>query len=256
MDEKTKAQVKGLEWFVGFANQDLETIGAGDRAKLLVEAEDYLFPGKEMREFQDHPLTRKQLGKMAWAVEDINKGSRQYWDIILHLHELIRELFDRYLLPTVRPSGDKVHANLSEAPSSYIYGADEFLWRVTTGFKVPYRIAILYLTASQDDYVRFKVCMLLEGFSDHALRVCPGCNKYFFNSTRKEREFCENRKCMNKVLTQRRREANRAAYNEEQRKRMYQRYEPKIGRRKPETDVVTTKKKSSAKNQGAKQPTK
>jgi len=45
MDDQTRAKVKAFRWYVSFANMELETIQAGDRAKLLIEAEEHLFPG-------------------------------------------------------------------------------------------------------------------------------------------------------------------------------------------------------------------
>lgn len=247
-----KESAETLQWFVDFANMDLETIRPGDRAKLVVEAADYLFPWKEMGEFQNMPLTKTQLKTMAWALERVDKGSQEYWDTILRSQKSIRELFYNYLIPSVHPSpsgSTRPGRKPSEAPSKYLWGSDEFLWRVTSGYKIPYALSFLPITRSQDDYACFRIIRLLDGFPDHAIRVCPGCKKFFFNPTGRKKGFCSPR-CMWRVNTAKRREADPEGYREYQKTLMRDRYREKCGRRRLKT--TSRKPRSQKLNPGLK----
>ena len=74
--KKENAEV--LQWFVNFANLDLERIKPGDKAKLLVEAAENLWPTKELRLYQHDleqyasqidtapPLSEAFKKRMAW----------------------------------------------------------------------------------------------------------------------------------------------------------------------------------------------
>lgn len=223
-----------VQWFVDFANLGLETVKAGDRAKLLIESEEYLWPKEEMKEFQASsptPLSEKLLGRMAWALREKipPKESREYWAIILRSQKFVQDLFVRDLIPIVRPSPN-APAKPTETPSpSWIaWGEDRMLWWIRKGHKFPYRMKFLPITQSQKDYLRLKIFTLLEGFPDHAIRKCPGCEKFFFNPTWREKNFDSNR-CMWRTLTAKRREADKEGYRKYQRELMRDRYLEKNG---------------------------
>jgi len=66
---KEEEKVEALQWFVHFANLDLERIGPGDRAKLLVES-DCLWPVEELKDYgRLSPLSKQRLSDLAWTLE-------------------------------------------------------------------------------------------------------------------------------------------------------------------------------------------
>ena len=243
-----KESIEALQWFVDFANIGLESIKPGDRAKLLVESEEYLWPRGELKEYQEGaplPLSEKLLGRMAWALKIPPKESPEYWSAIVQSQKVVKELLLRHLVPTVRPSV-KPSPSVKPAPSVLIRGHDEILWWVGKGHKFPYTIKFLPVTESQDDYLRLKIFTLLEGFPDHAVRVCPGCEKFFLNPTNREKRFCGNR-CMWRISTAERRETDRKGYNEYQKVLMRDRYREKNGHSRKKTKA---RKRTSAKKEG------
>ncbi|MGO8991201.1 MAG: hypothetical protein ACLQGU_17785 [bacterium] len=196
---------EALQWFVNFGNMALDEISPGDRAKLLVEAEEYLWPMEELKEYQGMfplPLTAKQLKRLAWALEIPTKESREHWTAILQSQKTVQQLFLRYIIPVARPLTGVAPA--PPVPSIVIRGQDEMLWWVGKGYKFPYKIKFLPVTESQEDYLHLKLFTLLEGFPDHAIKVCPGCKKYFLNTSLRKKEFCSP-KCMWRVIAGKRR---------------------------------------------------
>jgi len=208
---------EALQWFIDFANMDLETIKPGDKAKLLVESEEYLSPKGEIDELNKPiPVSKKELGPMAWALEIPDKESEMYWPMILRLQRIVQ----KHLL-SFMPSAGYIESK----------GYQMIAVRISWGKKLPFAITYRPITESQDEYVRFKIFRLLEGFSGHALRRCPGCERFFFNPTRKEKKFCSP-KCMWKVIAGKRRKELKEkhpkkykAYLKKQRETMRQRYE-------------------------------
>ncbi|MGD0660211.1 MAG: hypothetical protein ABSD38_19295 [Syntrophorhabdales bacterium] len=228
-----KQNADALRWFVDyFANLDLESIKPGDKAKLLIEAE-CLWPTEELREYQEWappvPLSGKPLGRLAWALEIPPKESPEYWAKIHSSQKAVREFLVLRIVPVVRGSSDRpVSPSEKSAPSIVIRGHDEMLWWVGKGQKYPYTIKFLPVTESQSDYLTLKIFTLLEGYPDHAVRVCRGCGKFFLNLSKREKHFCSNR-CMWRVNTQERRKADKEKYNEYQKVLMQDRYREEKG---------------------------
>lgn len=216
-----KESAEAVQWLIDFVNLDLENIKPGDKAKLIIEAEENLWPNQEMREFQASspvPLSEKQLGHMAWALKMPPQNSPENWAMILHSHLVVREFFLRYLIPSVHPSPRSLTKPPEKpAPSQVMSGHDEMLWWVGWGHNFPLTIKTFYITESPDDYLRLKIIRLLQGLPvpGHTIKVCPGCERFFLNPTARKKEFCSAR-CMSKILTRRRREADREGYRKYQ----------------------------------------
>ena len=223
--------IEALQWFVDFANLDLEGIKAGDRAKLLVEAEEYLWPREELKEYQSScppgsSLPKSLLKGLAWALEIPPKESAEYWTAILQSQKVVREIFVGSVGPTV-VVGSRLRQSAASGkpvPSIIIRGYDDMLWWVGKGYKFPYTMKLLPVAKSQDDYLPLKIFMLLDGLPQHAIRLCPGCKKFFLNPTNRKKRFCGNQRCMWRVSTAERRGANREEYNDSQAERMRKRY--------------------------------
>lgn len=212
-----KENIEALQWFVDFANLDLITIKPGDRAKLLVEAKERLWPVIEMKEFQRGLALSLDIesSPMAWALDIPPEKSQKYWIAILQSQEEILKVFREYVLSVTNYG-------------VVISGRNEMTWWAGRGNKSPYTMKFLPLTESQGEYLRLKIFMLLDGFQDHAIRLCPGCEKFFFNPTNREKRFCGTR-CMWRISTAERRQADREGYNEYQKGLMQDRYREKKG---------------------------
>src|SRR3989304_2499824 len=105
-----KEREEALRWFVDFANMDLEGIKPGDKAKLLVESKEYLFPTKDVDKifiaptYINIPISRSPAdeaadmgidmkmvaGKMAWAFEELKIDSEEYWRKIVALQRDVK----------------------------------------------------------------------------------------------------------------------------------------------------------------------
>jgi hypothetical protein len=225
VNQELKTKTHALEWYIGFANQDLKTIDAHERAKLLIEAEKYLFPRKEMEDFQrDSPPVATKIAGLAWALEMIDKESARYWNRIVRHQKSVRELFGHLLMTS----------HWREPPKEYFpgivwRGKATFIWLLTKGDRVPYHLALIPITGGRYQFVRLKIMRLLEGLPQHAIVVCPGCKSYFLNWAQKRKRFC-GEKCMVRVLAKERREANPEEYRKKQRDLMWNRYNPKTDR--------------------------
>jgi len=209
---------KALQWFVDFANLNLETISPGDRAKLLVESGEYLFPQEEVSEWNNSvlPLSRREREGVAWAFKIPDKESNEYWSIILHLHKVVLAQFLELIV---------------SAPHIKKDGYETMAVRIVWGNKTPFSLSFFPITENQEEYVRFKIFRLLEGFPGHAIRKCPGCQRFLFNPTRREKAFCSPQ-CMWRVIAGKRRKELKEkhpkkykAYLKKQSEIMRQRYE-------------------------------
>ncbi len=237
MDERTKVKADALQWYVDFANLDLEHITRGDKAKLLIEAEERLGAEEEKREISKiwpaYLLNKERLGALAWAYDPIDRESQQYWECILAGQKSVRDLFDHYLMWSVHPTSATPQKGDSK-PGKYLSGNAEFRWILTSGFEVPYRLVLFPITSNRNDYVIFRIIRLLEGFPSHAVKRCLSCRKYLFNPRGKRKQYCSD-KCMWRVSTRKWRKANPEKYRQNQRELMADLREEKIGRKRKKT---------------------
>lgn len=123
---EAKEKQEALEWFVQFANTDLETIKPGDKAKLLIESEEYLYPEREELEVfyltRDHwpegipkpkeyapvetKVAKKYAGVMAWALEERPpKESPEYWNRVLSCQGVVKMFFRLFSSSSSSTSG-------------------------------------------------------------------------------------------------------------------------------------------------------
>jgi hypothetical protein len=231
-----KGDTEALQWFVDFANLDLEHIGPGDKAKLLVEAEEHLWPKKELTEYQSlmppgYPLPAKIVGELERMVKVPSRESAEYWSAVLRSQAVVRKTFVQYIVPTVHPSRENIKAKGKPAVGHVVRGQDEVLWWVVKGYKVPYTVKLLPVAKCQDDYLPLKIFMLLDGLPQHAIRRCPGCKRFFVNPTNREKRFCSER-CMRRICTAEYREKHKQAYNGYQKDLMKDRYREECNKRR------------------------
>jgi hypothetical protein len=230
-----KQNAEALRWFVDFANLDLQALKPGDRAKLLIEAEEHLWPKEELKEYRSkmppgYPLPAEIMKELQWVVNAPPRESPKYWTDILQSQAVVRKTFVQYVLPVGHPSPENVEAKGKPAVVAVVRGHDEVLWWVVKGYKVPYTVKLLPVAKSQNDYLPLKIFMLLHGFPQHAVRVCPGCKRFFLNPTNREKRFCSER-CMRRICTAEYRQTHKETYNGYQRKLMRGRYREECKRR-------------------------
>ena len=245
---KNEEVVETLRWFVEFANINLDSIKRGDKAKLLIEAEEHFYPDKEIEEFQAEipkgsPLFEKS-GELSWALSRPERESEEFWKIIKDIQKEVLKLF-AYLNVQVTSSSGQSKKEVSRKPGKVILGDITFLMLVASGSEVPYKIRFLPVAENEADYVQFIILNLLKDFSDHAIRCCPGCKKYFFNPTRKFKRFCGS-KCMWRVMTAERRKNQPEAYKKYQKDLMEDRRREKAGLRRKHTKArIKPKRKTT-----------
>jgi hypothetical protein len=78
-----------------------------------------------------------------------------------------------------------------------------------------YSLSWVPLYQDQEDYIEAKLYKLLDGLPSATVYQCPGCRKYSVNFTLRKKQFCSPR-CMSRVNTRKRREADREGYNKYQ----------------------------------------
>jgi hypothetical protein len=229
-----KGDTEALQWLTGFSNLDLEHIGPGDKAKLLVEATEHLWPKEELKEYRSLspvPLPAEIMEKLQWMVKVPSRESAEYWTAVLRSQAAVRKTFVQYILPTGHPSPENVEAKAKPAVVQVVRGHDEVLWWVAKGYKVPYTVKLLPVAKGQDDYLPLKIFMLLDGLPQHAIRLCPGCKRFFVNPTNREKRFCSER-CMRRICTAEYRQTHKQAYNGYQKDLMKDRYREECNKRR------------------------
>jgi len=230
-----KEQQKALEWFVQFANMDLNELTMGDRAKLAVESEEYLFPKRELEVF---PPTEKgtehstllnhfrRLEKgMEWAFDIPQRGSPEYWSLIRRLQDVVKEVLLE--VATYRPPGKEVEV----VPCKATWEATSIETVAASGCDAEKKFNYyeIPLTRSHNYYVRIKLYRLLKNIRRSTLQICPApkrdkqCGKFFLNFSRREKRFCSPR-CMWRFNTAERRKANPEANREYQKAVMKDKY--------------------------------
>lgn len=234
--EKERKEV--LEWFVQFANMNLEELKPGDRAKLLIESGEYLSPKKDIEQFSPPPLDRPKdypaylrfLGKMAWAFSIPPRDAPEYWNTLKDLQKAVIEAF-------------RILGSFSELSSAA--GSAGFGWRgetlIRTAWNRTFNLSFFPLAETLGIYVELKLYQLLNGFPFKTIEECQGCKKYFLNATFRKKRFCSPR-CMWRFNSAKRRDANPEGYREYQRELMRDRYREKNGHRRLKTKSRKAKK--------------
>jgi hypothetical protein len=249
-----KERREALEWFVQFANMNLNDLKLGDKAKLVVESQEYLFPTKELEDLPPYRLMggdlRRFTKEMSWAFkEPPQRDSEEYWSLILHLQAALEHTLS-LLAPKYHPLPKGV-IDLSGGV------APEKIWAATVmvrsgGNLKNFSFSYVPLADSHADYIEIKLNLLLNGLPRSTLKSCPGpirigkgkfeaCGKFFLNFSRRNKRFCSPR-CMWRFNTAKRRAADPEGYNEYQNILMKDRRREKGGHRRLKTKSRKVKK--------------
>jgi hypothetical protein len=229
-----KEQQKALQWFVEFANMNLAELTPGDKAKLGVESEEYLFPKREFEEVQKifgstgegtedynrllNHIKRLEKG-MGWAFDTPPRDSPEYWSLIRELQSAVKETLGE--VAVYHPQKIGIWPQGASIENLAFWGWDaEGKFRY---FEIP-------LTGSHNDYIIIKLYRLSNNIIGRStLRICPApkrdkqCGKFFLNFSRREKRFCSSR-CMWRFNTAERRKANPEANREYQKAVMEDKY--------------------------------
>jgi len=211
MDEKKNTTV---EWYVNFAQMDLETLGPGDRAKLEVEAREYLFPSiplpiarvKYETKFKTATGIKPDLPDLqAWIdfldtsttrrgprIEKLpERGTPQYWSLIRESQKNVHDALKKY-------SGEfRIDESFSQAFYFFI-GGEKF------------EFIIVPMMEKHSDYAVIKLNMALDGQPVTCLQNCQSCGRLFFNPSQRKMKYCST-KCLWRFNTQKKRQADRAS---------------------------------------------
>ncbi len=209
-----------LQWFVEFANMDLGQLKAGDKAKLLVESEEYLSPAKDIQQFQE----RLELAKDRGAWEDLKK-TEEFWPYILRLQDMVKRTLDSII-------------SFSSPPPKPFKHVRELVWSgnlycALSCKSETFHFHLLPVTITDQDYIQVKLYQLLDGFPISTVQRCPGCTRYYLNFAKRRKRFCSPR-CMWRISAEKKRRELKEqhpgqykAYLKKQRETMRKKYEEK-----------------------------
>ncbi len=237
-----KSRKEAIDFFVRFANMNLNELTPGDKAKLLVESEEHLFLKASSVDSWFQTASMEHTGvfkfftasqedvellrrRMKWVFKALpQKDSAGYWSMLLHLQEVTRELLSGF------------------AQAEYPF---QFVFPALVGWDFGKKI-FLPLSGRADNYICFKITyFLLEGPQRATVQACiaPKCNNFFINTSRRKKRFCSPR-CMWRFNTTERRKhlrekepAKYRAYLDKQKDLMAQRYEKSVHAQHPKAKV-------------------
>ncbi len=160
------------------------------------------------------------------VMEDLPpKDSPEYWAVLVETQNKIRERFERFL-----KSEGMVGLKLSRF-SVWLY------WDKT------FRLSIVPRTGTREDSIDFKLFNLLDALPHTTIQKCPGCQKFFLNLSLRKKKYCSSR-CMWRISTEKRRQADPEGYRKRQRELMRKIYRKKLAKTRgvPEDKVKIQKR--------------
>jgi hypothetical protein len=211
-------RVEALQWFVDFVNMDLDQLKRGDKEKLFVEAEECLFVTWDWHLWRvtNEDLLDVLKKELAWVNKTPPKDTAEYWGLLKKLQQELKGLFDLIEAEVAnrRIWIGKMLLNLERNRAFYL------------GFAP--------LAGTHEEYIKAMFFWCLDGLPGHVIRKCPGCEKYFLNTSFRKKMFCSST-CMSRVNAAKRRDVDREAYRKYQRELMRDRYREKKGHRRLKT---------------------
>jgi hypothetical protein len=232
-----KDRQEALEWFVQFALLNLEDLKPGDRAKLEVEAREYLCLSQEEEEaaikevpYLSDKKIKEYLKKRSWEKDSID------WQQITKFQAVVRGMLKvipkKYPIEQVLLSGDRIPPWL-DVEEEYPPIWEGKVWYMLTTLNDKISLIIAPSVWSPDNYVRFKISSLFNDLPITTLSICWSCKNYFVNPTLRDKKFCSPR-CMWRFNAKKGREELKGkhpgkykAYLKKQREIMRRKYEEK-----------------------------
>ena len=182
---------EALEWFVNFANMNLAELKLGDKAKLSIEAYEYLFPHWEVKELNQYTASEGKRSLHAFAPHIMKWASDfqirpkdytepEYWKRMAQLQTVVQK--------TIREASNQME--------SFWMGDTVFHWMRQPNGR--YSLSWVRLHSNKEEYIETKLHRLLDGFA--TVYQCLGCKKYSVNFTLRKKQFCSPGVCGDLIL--------------------------------------------------------
>jgi len=228
-----KERLEALAWLIEFANLNLDELRPGDRAKLEVEVDEYLFPkeeldrmrqllwGKHAEQMASDPKALPPLTSDAWYTKRPERGTEVHWAEIQNAQKAVQETLQG--LSEMHPDPKK---GIHVADGQGTMWEGEVVVVMDWGKGKNFSLQWLPTMGRQRDYIEVKLYRLLDGLPSSSLQKCPGCRRFFLNPSRRRKRFCSPR-CMWRVHAEDRRKSDPEGYRAKQREIMRKKYETK-----------------------------
>jgi len=242
---KSKAEI--IEWLLEFSQMDLTNLTAGDKAKLVIDAKEYLFLDDEIEQaagnlerfFPDLNEDTKEIKKGILAQkEELEKTKDANMRVFLRENiEYLERTYNKYPLSRVKQvlekENQKEYWELISVVQSFIYAFWEYILiianepkhivakhvndllnkgDITINFLFIVDDELIYrnipITTHLYEYFTTKLYTLVSGLKVAAIRRCLECGRIFFNPSLREKKFCSSR-CQSRFHAAKRREAKR-----------------------------------------------
>lgn len=203
-----------LQWFVNFANTDLDNVNPGDKAKLLVEAPEHLFPLNDLQQFdlglKSPRAYRKYVRKMPWLSKIPKKLSKR-WERIVELQIAVKRVLEGFC--GMSP-GHTFGTVLGETQEMFV--------KVEKRENEAIEISYFPLTKDHNEHVDQMVVRIFARLPC-AVNKCLFCTKFFLNFSQRLKRYCSP-KCVWKANAKQRRELDPEGYRKKQREIMWRTY--------------------------------
>jgi hypothetical protein len=212
---KIKNKLARLVWIIDFINQDIDALSSGDFLKYLAEINDnvhnmpfYLDPGRR-EDFYRHRKGRKTGGLF---VEDTplmreTLKERVHGRLKTFLEELYKAKSNYKLYKDGIRAPRVILSNMIERDISAGYG--EFsIYSIAGEYNLEEELAVLIYDCTEPVLVPHGP---MDQHSLENLKKCqaPGCNNFFWQAHKKEKNYCSN-KCAWRVYAKAKRDLEKS----------------------------------------------
>jgi endogenous inhibitor of DNA gyrase (YacG/DUF329 family) len=199
---------ENLEWLVGFSQADLGNLTPGDRAKMAVEAGEYLLPRE--KEFGDGVLPPKPQ----WAKDLPQKDTPEFWGLLAHLQKVVWRM-----VSSISEDGREYETwKRQPKPSGGFFAWTGQAHFVFSGHET-FAFSYVPITKDVESFLQMKFYSTLNGLPRFTILRCPECKKIFVNPSRKNRIFCSSQ-CGWRFGMRKWRSEKKEEFPEEQKKRL------------------------------------
>ena len=229
-----KERREALEWFIQFAQMNIDELKPGDKAKFLAEYEEYLAPDvtEEKREkLKDQARKGAEKGYLpenfyTYPLKDfvhIETKHFSFWGEIKVLQGIVQNVFLKVAVPDyIIRDYDMSDYDMSDYLKPVgIYVLDSSCYLDVNAN--PMSIAFVPHAVILIDYLLIRLYTLLSGLPRTSIQKCLVCGKLFLNTSLRIKKYCSSR-CLWRFNAQKRREADPEGYKAKQREIMRAKY--------------------------------
>jgi hypothetical protein len=180
---KKKTAATNLEWLVEFSQVDLVEISPGEKAKLLIEANEILVPRNKIANLGTRlrkgstvgtVLRPKFLKSLGWVDKIPSPNTDSFWELLVGLQKLILA---------------EVKGLLSGEITSKVLGLGiiSFSPNKQTG---RYQVSTLPVTDTIEGFVITNFYKSFHAYPISSLKECLSCRKIFVEISLREKYYC------------------------------------------------------------------